>query len=195
MSREPQSAHPIPFAGQPSEGQSPAGQPPTTGNTADATSHRPVDISFDCLPLRSFSRLDPPLDASPGLAAKWNRIKHAIEQHGTYNTYYLHNAHCRFFVTNDPNCGMLDFQFEGVVFTDQADLVTRHAILQVSLVRENVPWLEQHVVKWFQETVNHAVCAEFDRYIGVGDLQRTRARYDQLQKKLEESGGFVGMHL
>lgn len=190
MSRDPQTAQSISAAGQKL-----AGQQPSSGITADATSHRPVDISFDCLPLRSFARLDPPLDASPGLVAKWNRIKQAIEVHGTYNTYYLHNAHCRFFVTNDPNCGMLDFQFEGVVFTDEADLVTRHAILQVTLDLENVPWLEQHVVKWFNESVTHAVCAEFDRYIGVGDLERTRARYDQMQKKLEESGGFVGMHL
>jgi hypothetical protein len=158
-------------------------------------SHRPVDIAFDCLPLRSVTRLDPPLDASPALAAKWERIKQAILDHGTHNTYYLHNAHCRFYVTNDRDCGMIAFKFEGVVFTDEEDASTRSASLKVTLDQENVPWLEQHVVRWFSETVIHAVCAEFNRYIGAGDPERTRRRLQQLQRTLEESGGFVGMHL
>ncbi len=157
--------------------------------------HRPVDISFDCLPLRSVTRLDPPLDASPALAAKWERIKQSIQEHGTHNTYYLHNAFCRFFVTNDPKCGMISFKFEGVVFTDENDSCPRSASLQVTLDQENVPWLEQHVVRWFSETVIHAVCTEFNRYIGAGDPARTRQRLEQLQKTLEDSGGFVGMHL
>lgn len=167
----------------------------TAASHDTAAAHPPVDIAFDCLPLRSLSRLDPPLDASPGLVAKWARIQKAIEVHGTHNTYYLHNAHCRFFVTNDPDCGMIAFRFEGVVFTDEADVSTRHAALQVTLDQENVPWLEQHVVKWFAECVSHAVRAEFDRYIAAGDLRRTRARHQQLELELERSGGFVGMHL
>lgn len=157
--------------------------------------HRPVDIAFDCLPLRSVTRLDPPLDASPGLVAKWERIKKAILEHGTHNTYYLHNAHCRFFVTNDPNCGMISFKFEGVLFTDESDASARSASLQVTLDQENISWLAQHVVRWFSETVSHAVCAEFDRYIGAGDPDRTRKRLEQLQQVIEQTGGFVGMHL
>jgi hypothetical protein len=157
--------------------------------------HRPVDIAFDCLPLRSVTRLDPPLDASPGLVAKWERIKKAISEHGTHNTYYLHNAHCRFFVTNDPNCGMISFKFEGVLFTDESDASARSATLQVTIDQENISWLEQHVVRWFSETVSHAVCAEFDRYIGAGDPDRTRKRMEQLQQLIEQTGGFVGMHL
>ncbi len=157
--------------------------------------HRPVDIAFDCLPLRSVTRLDPPLDASPGLVAKWERIKKAISEHGTHNTYYLHNAHCRFFVTNDPNCGMISFKFEGVLFTDENDASARSATLQVTIDQENISWLEQHVVRWFSETVSHAVCAEFDRYIGAGDPDRTRKRMEQLQQLIEQTGGFVGMHL
>lgn len=157
--------------------------------------HRPVDIAFDCLPLRSVSRLDPPIDASPGLIAKWERIKRAIAEHGTHNTYFLHNAHCRFYVTNDPKCGMISFKFEGVLFTDEYDESARSATLHVTLDQENVPWLEQHVVRWFSESVNHAVCAEFNRYIGAGDPDRTRKRLEQLQQMIEQSGGFVGMHL
>lgn len=161
----------------------------------DSRPHKPVDIAFDCLPLRSVTRLDPPLDASPGLVAKWERIKKAISEHGTHNTYYLHNAHCRFFVTNDPNCGMISFKFEGVLFTDENDASARSASLQVTLDQENVSWLEQHVVRWFSESVSHAVCAEFDRYIGAGDPDRTRKRMEQLQQLIEQTGGFVGMHL
>jgi hypothetical protein len=156
---------------------------------------RHVDIAFDCVPLRSVTRLDPPLDASPGLVAKWERIKKAIHEHGTHNTYFLHNAHCRFFVTNDPQCGMISFKFEGVLFTDEHDISARHASLQVSLDQENVPWLEQHVVRWFAETVPQAVCWEFNQYIQAGNLELTRKRIEQLQQHLEQSGGFVGMHL
>jgi len=168
---------------------------PSSSSSVPRTGHSPVDIAFDCLPLRSVTRLDPPLDASPGLVAKWERIKNAIREHGTHNTYYLHNAHCRFYVTNDPGCGMIAFKFEGVVFTDENDARTRSASLHVTLDQENVPWLEQHVVKWFSETVIHAVCSEFNRYIGVGDPERTRQRLEQLQQSIEETGGFVGMHL
>lgn len=156
---------------------------------------RHVDIAFDCLPLRSVTRLDPPLDASPALIAKWERIKKSIFDHGTHNTYFLHNAHCRFYVTNDPECGMISFQFEGVLFTDENDATARKALLKISLDQENVPWLEQQVVKWFAETVTHAVCSEFNRYIGAGNPDLTRKRLEQLQQMIEQTGGFVGMHL
>ncbi len=157
--------------------------------------HRPVDIEFDCLPLRSVTRLDPPIDASPGLTAKFDRMKRAIADHGTHNTYFLHNAFCRFFVTNDPNEGMIEFKFEGVVFTDVADQEAKRAELRVTLNKETVPWLEQHVVRWFSETVTHAVLAEFNRYIGAGDPELTKRRMRQLEQSIEQTGGFVGMHL
>ena len=166
--------------------------PNANANSADT---RPVDISFDCIPLRSMARLDPPLDASPGLVAKYGRIKNAIAEHGTFNSYYLHNATCRFFVTNDPKNGMIAFKFEGVVFTDDTDLRARHTALKVTLDKETCPWLEQHVVKWFEETVSHAVIVEFDRYIGVGDPEQTKKRMQQLERAVVDNGGFVGMHL
>jgi hypothetical protein len=164
-------------------------------NMQPAPDARPVDIAFDCIPLRSLARLDPPLDASPGLIAKYARIKDAIAEHGTHNAYYLHNAHCRFFVTNDPLHGMIAFKFEGVVFTDDSDMKTRHAALKVTLDKETCSWLEQHVVNWFQESVSQAVIVEFDRYIGVGDPEQTKRRLKQMEKAVEEAGGFVGMHL
>ncbi len=164
-------------------------------NTSNETNSRPVDIAFDCIPLRSMARLDPPLDASPGLVGKYSRIKQAIAEHGTHNSYFLHNAHCRFFVTNDPLNGMIAFRFEGVVFTDDSDMRTRHAALNVTLDKETCSWLEQHVVKWFQESVSQAVIVEFNRYIGVGDPEQTKKRLQQMEKAVEDKGGFVGMHL
>ena len=156
---------------------------------------RPVDITFDCTPLRSMARLDPPLDASPSLVAKYNRIKAAIAEDGTHNTYFLHNAVCRFYVTNDPNHGMIAFRFEGVVFTDDTDSRARLAKLRVALDKETCPWLEQHVVKWFEETVTQAVVVEFNRYIGAGDPAQTKKRLEQMEQALQSRGGFVGMHL
>jgi len=166
-----------------------------TSSEASSSNSRPVDIAFDCIPLRSLGRLDPPLDASPGLVAKYDRIKDAIAEHGTFNSYYLHNAFCRFFVTNDPQNGMIDFKFEGVVFTDDSDSCAKHASLKVTLEKETCPWLEQHVVKWFAETVNQAVIVEFNRYIGAGDPEQTKKRMQQLERAVEDRGGFVGMHL
>ncbi|MGD9645343.1 MAG: hypothetical protein AB7U73_06495, partial [Pirellulales bacterium] len=78
---------------------------------------RYVDIEFDCLPLRSVGRLDIPLDASPAYRARCERIKHAIETHGSHNTYFLYNANCKFHLTNDPALGMLEFRFEGTALT------------------------------------------------------------------------------
>lgn len=141
------------------------------------------------------ARLDPPLDASPGLTAKYSRIKAAIAEHGTHNSYFLHNATCRFFVTNDPLNGLIAFKFEGVVFTDDSDTLARHTSLKVTLDKETCPWLEQHVVKWFEETVSQAVLVEFNRYIGVGDPEQTKKRLLQMERTLEDKGGFVGMHL
>ena len=167
----------------------------TSASEASSSNSRPVDIAFDCIPLRSLGRLDPPLDASPGLVAKYDRIKDAIIEHGTFNSYYLHNAFCRFFVTNDPLNGMIVFKFEGVVFTDDSDARAKHASLKVTLEKETCPWLEQHVVKWFAETVSQAVIVEFNRYIGAGDPEQTKKRMQQLARAVEDRGGFVGMHL
>jgi len=65
-----------------------------------------VDIEFDCLPLRSVGRMDIPIDASPKFRARCERIKHALETHGSHNTYFLYNAHCTFHLTNQSDFGM-----------------------------------------------------------------------------------------
>ncbi len=154
-----------------------------------------VEITFDCLPMRSVSRLDAPMDASPKLAAKLLRIKQAIETHGTHNTYYLHNANCCFHLTNDPQIGAVSFRFEGTVFTDADDLKATRTELEVSLLNETCNWLNQAIVQWLSESVHRAVVVEFDRYIAAGDLEKTRERLAKIEQTLEASQGFVGMYL
>ncbi|MCE9547577.1 MAG: hypothetical protein K8T25_19075 [Planctomycetia bacterium] len=154
-----------------------------------------VDISFDCLPLRSVGRLDIPLDASPKFRARCEKIKHALETHGAHNTYYLHNARCIFHLTNDPLVGMLEYRFEGTVFTDQGDRVADRSDLEVELVRETCDWLTEPIVTWFRATVSHAVRAEFNLYIAAGDLQKAIERAERIRAASDESGGFLGMYL
>jgi len=154
-----------------------------------------VDITFDCLPLRSIGRMDVPLDASPKFRAKCLRIKEALEAHGTLNTYYLHNAACTFHLTNDAERGMLEFEFEGTLTTDDADQKTAASQLAVTLRRETCDWLTEPIVAWFQDTVRRAVEVEFDRYIAAGDLSRTMERLAQIRQEADQRGGFLGMGL
>jgi hypothetical protein len=102
-----------------------------------------VDIRFDCLPLRTVSRLDAPMDASPNLQKLYENVKAAIAKHGRHNTYYLYNARCGFHLTNSAEIGLVEFSFEGVVLTDTTDAKTLTCDLQVYLVRENCDWLSQ----------------------------------------------------
>jgi hypothetical protein len=157
--------------------------------------NRWVEITFDCLPLRSVGRMDIPLDASPKFRERCERIKAAIDKHGTFNTYFLYNAACKFHLTNRETSGMIEFRFEGTAITDQPDLRTDRCDLDVELVRETCDWLTAPVVDWFHQTVVHAVRAEFDRYIEAGDLAKTKERMQKLQAELEKSGGHVGMYL
>lgn len=154
-----------------------------------------VDLSFDCLPLRTVGRFDIPLDASPKYRALCERIKQAIETHGSHNTYYLYNAKCVYHLTNRPDHGMLEFRFDGTVFTDATDLKTDRCDLRVELVRETCDWLTEPIVKWFHDSVRHSVCAEFDRYIDAGDLKRAQERIEKLRAASDEAGGYVGMYL
>jgi hypothetical protein len=154
-----------------------------------------LDISFDCLPLRSVGRLDIPLDASPKYRQRCEQIKRHIEKHGSHNTFFLYNATCVFHLTNRTNFGTLEFRFQGTVITDATDLQAQHADLEVELIRETCDWLTAPVVAWFHESVQHAVCVEFDRYIAAGDLDKTKARMEKLQAEVEKTGGHVGMYL
>lgn len=154
-----------------------------------------VEVEFDCMPLRTVTRVDVPLDASPNLAARILRVRQALEKHGALNSYYLHNASCTYHLTNDPQLGMMEFAFEGVVLTDEQDLQARSCDLQVTLTRETCSWLNQAVVDWLAETVQRNVLIEFNRYIAQGDLSKTLERIERTQQASDDAGGFVGMYL
>lgn len=154
-----------------------------------------VEISFDCLPLRSVGRIDIPLDASPAYRAHCERVQAAIAAHGTHNTYYLYNARCVFHLTNDPQHGMLEFSFTGTALTDESDQKTVRCALDVELLRETCDWLTAPIVAWFRHTVQEAVRVEFDRYIQAGDLEKTRARIERIQRESDDRRGYVGMYL
>lgn len=154
-----------------------------------------VEIRFDCLPLRSIGEIRVPEDASPKFRAKCERIERAIRNHGRHNTYYLHNAVCAFHLTNRATEGLIEFSFEGTVFTNAEDDRTVHSDLDVQLVRETCDWLTEPVVEWFVESVRRAVAAEFDRFIEAGDLAKARQRLEALQAASDQSGGYLGMYL
>ncbi len=139
--------------------------------------------------------MDIPLDASPKYRALCERIKHALETHGTLNTYYLYNAACIFHLTNDDERGMLRFRFRGTLFTDELDQQTLRSDLEVDLLQETCDWITEPVVKWCTEAVRRAVAVEFDRYIAEGDLAQTKKRIENLQAESDCQGGFVGMYL
>ena len=157
--------------------------------------NRWVEISFDCLPLRTVGRLDIPIDASPKYRQRCEAVKGAIDKHGSHNTYYLYNAECKFHLTNDSELGMIQFRFEGTALTDSTDLKTQRCDLEVELIRETCDWLTAPIVKWFEQSVSHAVAIEFDRYIAAGDLQAAKDRIARLQAETEQKGGYVGMYL
>lgn len=154
-----------------------------------------VEVEFDCLPLRSVGRLDVPVDASPRYADFILRVKRAIDQHGTMNSYYLHRARCVFHLTNDRNVGELCFEFEGTVLTDVEDRTVRGTDLCVRLEKETCDWLTEPIVKWFELTVPRTVSVEFGRYIAAGDLSKTEERLRRIQGEMEASGGYLGMYL
>jgi hypothetical protein len=154
-----------------------------------------VDITFDCLPLRTVGRLDIPIDASPRYRRRCEHIKDALERHGSHNSYYLYNAKCIYHLVNDDDIGTIEFKFEGTVLTDSSDEKTERSDLHIELIRETCEWLTEPIVKWFEDTVSRAVAVEFDRYIAAGDLAKAKERIEKIQAASDESGGFVGMYL
>ncbi len=154
-----------------------------------------VEIEFDCLPLRSVGRMDIPIDASPQYRARCERIKRALEMHGSHNSYFLYNARCTFHLTNQGDFGMIQFRFEGTALTDASDRKTLRCDLEVELIRETCDWLTAPVTAWLSESVTRAVEIEFDRYIAAGDLAQTVERIAKLQAQSDERGGYVGMYL
>ncbi len=157
--------------------------------------NRWVEITFDCLPLRSLGRLDIPIDASPKYRARCEKIKAALEKHGSHNTYYLYNAKCCYHLMNHAELGMIEFQFEGTALTDAADLHTKLCDVEVVLLRETCDWLTEPVVQWFAQAVPRSVAIEFDRYIAAGDLDQAKRRIEQIQAASDQQGGYLGMYL
>lgn len=155
--------------------------------------HRPVDIRFDCLPLRSVGRLDIPLDASPRFRAKCERIKRALVNHGAHNTFYLHEGECVLRFSNHPTEGVVEFRFEGTVTTDGLDEKTIGADLDVQLRYDACRGLTEPVVAWLKDAVVRAVMLEFDHYVNYGGLSRTRERTAVVDHQWENASGFVGM--
>jgi hypothetical protein len=154
-----------------------------------------VEIEFDCLPLRTITRFDAPIDASPKYQQFCQRVKAAVDTHGSHNSYYLHNARCVYHLLNSNDRGAIHFRFEGTVLTDQQDLQTKSCDLTVELESETVDWLTETVVKWFAESVSRSVAVEFDRYIKAGDLALTKDRIEKIQQASDDADGFVGMYL
>tara|TARA_R110002049_G_scaffold27321_2_gene94219 strand:- start:415556 stop:416062 length:507 start_codon:yes stop_codon:yes gene_type:complete len=154
-----------------------------------------VEIEFDCLPLRSVTRLDVPVDASPKYEQFVLRVKDAMAKHGTHNTYYLHRGTCTYHLTNDPKQGCVVFDFEGTVMTGPKDRQTRSVDINVSLAQETCAWLNEPVVGFLAESVQHALLVEFNRYIDAGDLEKTEQRIRAINEQSDSADGFVGMYL
>lgn len=155
----------------------------------------PVEISFDCLPLRSVGRVDIPLDASAEHRELCLQIKQAMEKHGAHNSYFLRDGECVFHLTNDPTIGVISYRFSGAVLTDENDSRTRQVDLHVEYAAEACDWITKEVSDWFAQTVSHAVAVEFDQYISAGDLDRAHERMDKIQEQITAQGGFLGMYL
>ena len=148
----------------------------------------PVQIRFDCIPLRSVPRLDVPLDASPEYRERCLRIQEAMRVYGDQNAYYLVNGQAVFHLTNSDVTGMLRFEFEGIVLADASDAITERVEVQAHLVAHTCDWLTKPAETWFHETVRRAVAAEFDRHIATGQRDQAAARIEAY-----EGDGFLGM--
>lgn len=157
--------------------------------------NRWVEVTFDCMPLRTVPMGEPPVDASPKFQAFVMRVQAAVRKHGTFNSYYVHRGVCSYHVTNHPVLGAINLEFEGTLLTDDSDTRTLGSDLTVKLASETCEWLTPQVVSWFEKSAARAVEVEFDRYIQAGDLEKTRQRLAEMQKAAEESGGFMGMFL
>ncbi|MGQ9504773.1 MAG: hypothetical protein ACUVQG_03230 [Thermogutta sp.] len=154
-----------------------------------------VEVSFDCVPLRTVVRSHPPLDASPGFLALWDRVQATIRKYGRHNTYYLLNGVCTFHLTNDPSVGTLSFSFEGCLLTDAEDRCATACDLQTTLRGDTCDWAAEPIVRWLSESVRHAVLVEFNRFIAAGDLEKTVQRLKKLEEETELKGGYVGFGL
>jgi hypothetical protein len=154
-----------------------------------------VEISFNCLPLRSVACFAPPVDTTREEAALYKRLREAAQKHGIHNTYYLHDGKCVFHLANHDQIGMIEFRFNGTVLTDEKDMKTQNCDLAVELAADVCEWLVAPVVEWFAESVRQAVKIEFERFIAAGDLDKTIRRLEQIQAASDAKGGYLGLGL
>jgi hypothetical protein len=126
-----------------------------------------LDIAFDCLPLRTVSRLDVPLDASDAFRRRAEKMKAAIVAWGADRSYFLYNAHCIFRFAHSEVDGVCRFAFEGAVRTDAGDRKCEQTMLDVNLVSETCDGVPPVVEAWLAERVRQAVAIEFDRFIAA----------------------------
>jgi len=153
-----------------------------------------VEITFDCLPLRSVSRVDIPLDASPEFRNRCQRLQAALHKYAEQNAYYLYNAKCIYRLANSEVDGTLRFEFEGTVLTGPGDRKTEQTDLHVDLVSETCQGVPSEVVEWFRGVIRQAVLIEFDRYIAAGSLANTIEEVGQLDS-IGDLANFAGMHV
>jgi len=153
-----------------------------------------VEISFDCLPLRSVARLDVPLDASPALRQRYQRLQQAIDHHGTRNAYFLYNTRCVFRLANSQVENMLRFSFDGVVLTDRSDRRANRAELTIELQAATCPPPPPEVLAWWRLVVERAVLIEFDHFIAAGSRDRRVSELSQVES-LADLHDFAGLHL
>jgi hypothetical protein len=153
-----------------------------------------VDIAFDCLPLRSVSRVDVPIDASPAFRARCQQLQKAIDAHGAENSYFLYNTHCVFRLANSSVENMLRFAFDGTLMTDRSDAKADRADLSITLAAETCGGVPPEVLAWFRGVVERAVLIEFDRFISAGRLE---ARVSELGDvaSVATLSGFAGMNV
>lgn len=153
-----------------------------------------IDIAFDCLPLRSVSRVDIPIDASPTFRERCERLQRAIEAYDSAHAYFLYNTRCVYRLANSAVENMLRFRFGGTVLTDLSDGKAERADLDVELVAETCGPIPPEVLAWFRSIVTRAVLIEFDRFIAAGQLS---ARVDKLGSvdSIVDLSDFAGMNV
>jgi hypothetical protein len=153
-----------------------------------------VDISFDCLPLRSIGRVDIPIDASAAYRARCQQLLEAIARHGNTNAYYLYNTRCVYRLANSDIDNMLRFSFDGTLVTDRSDGRADHADLDVRLISQTCVEMPVEVLAWFHRVVEQAVLIEFNHFIAAGSLAEQVHKLGAVDS-VHDIAGFSGMNV
>src|SRR4051812_12485183 len=153
-----------------------------------------VDIAFDCLPLRSIARVDIPIDASPPLRARSERLRQALNSHSGENAYFLYNTRCTYRLANSDIENMLRFSFDGTVLTDRSDLKADRADLNIVLTAETCGGVPPAALDWLRGIIQRAVLIEFDRFIEDGQLAERIRQLGRIDS-ITDVAGFAGMNV